>query len=320
MKAATYSQAGSADVLHYTDVADPEVAAGDVLIEVRAISVEGGDLINRRTAPPPRPNHIVGYAASGTIIATGSDVKNRNVGQSVTSFGMDGSHAALRAVPANQTWLVPEGVSWEAAAALPISFGTAFHCLFARGKLAKGETVLIQAGAGGVGLAAVQLAKRAGATVIASSRGLDRLRKLNEIGVDEVVDHRDEDVTAFVLEQTDGKGADLIVDPVGTTLQSSLSALGQGGRLVFVGNAGGGPPTIDLWSALQANQSLLGVFMGTKFLEPEVYATVARMLSDVAAATLKVVIDSAFSLADAAVAHRHAEENSPFGRVVLHPK
>lgn len=214
MKAATYSQAGSADVLHYTDVADPEVAAGDVLIEVRAISVEGGDLINRRTAPPPRPNHIVGYAASGTIIAVGSDVKNRNVGQSVTSFGMDGSHAALRAVPANQTWLVPEGVSWEAAAALPISFGTAFHCLFARGKLAKGETVLIQAGAGGVGLAAVQLAKRAGATVIASSRGLDRLRKLNEIGVDEVVDHRDEDVTAFVLEQTDGKGADLIVDPV----------------------------------------------------------------------------------------------------------
>lgn len=319
MKAAIYSQAGSAEVLHYADVSDPEVAAGDVLVKVRTISVEGGDLINRRTAPPPRPDHIVGYAASGTIISVGSDVENRSVGQRVTSFGMAGSHAELRAVPANQTWLVPEGVSWEAAAALPISFGTAFHCLFTRGKLAKGETVLIQAGAGGVGLAAVQLAKRAGATVIASSSGLDRLKKLLEIGVGEAVDHRKEDVTAFVLEHTDGKGADLIVDPVGTTLQYSLSALGQGGRLVFVGNAGGGPLTVDLWSALQANQSLLGVFMGTKFSEPEVYASVDRMLSDVAAGTLKVFIDSAFSLADAAVAHRHAEESSPFGRVVLHP-
>lgn len=317
MKAAIYNSAGPADVLRYSDVADPEVGPGHVLIEVRAISVEGGDLINRRMTPPPAADHIPGYAASGTVIAVGSEVDDRKVGQRVTSFDMAGSHAALRSVPAGQTWLVPEGVAWAQAAALPISFAAAHHSLFARGALQKGETVLLQGGAGGVGLAAIQLAKAAGATVLATSSRPERLARLRSIGADHVIDHKEEDVAAAVLDRTGGRGADLIVDPVGSTLQTSLAALGASGRLVFVGNAGGSELTVDLWPALMANQSLLGVFMGTELAKPDVYATVDQMLADVAKARLTVFIDREFPLADAAGAHRYAEERSPFGRVVI---
>nr|WP_249325614.1 zinc-binding dehydrogenase [Halomonas boliviensis] len=269
--------------------------------------------------PPPRVDYIVGYAAAGVVVALGSGVSTRKVGDRVTSFGLDGSHATLRAIPESQTWLVPDGVDIAEAAALPISFGTAHHCLFARGALQSGETVLIQAGAGGVGIAAIQLAKRIGATVITVSSGSERLAKLKSLGADHVVDHQSEDVVKAVFEYTQGRGVDLAVDPVGSTLQTSLQSLIPEGRLVFVGNAGGGELTVDLWPALQANHSLFGVFMGTQFGYPKVAATVDRMLDDVANAKLKVLIDRRFPLEKAADAHEYAERGKPFGRVVMHP-
>jgi NADPH:quinone reductase-like Zn-dependent oxidoreductase len=173
---------------------------------------------------------------------------------------------------------VPEGLDMPAAAALPIAFGTAHHCLFARGGLKSGETVLIQAGAGGVGIAAIQLAHRAGATVLATVSGAARAEPLLSQGLDHAIDHRSADVIETVLRLTEGRGVDLVVDPVGATLQTSLAALRPEGRLVFVGNAGGSQLSIDLWPALQANQSLFGVFMGTQLEKPDVYRTVSRML------------------------------------------
>ncbi|RJE82020.1 quinone oxidoreductase family protein [Paracoccus onubensis] len=319
MKAAVYDKCGVPEVLTYKDVPDPCLGASDVLIDVEAISIEGGDLINRRLTPPLEPGYIVGYASAGTVIAVGDKVTERKPGDRVTGFASDGSHAALRAVPENQTWIVPDGVGFAEAAALPISFGTAHHCLFARGALQTGETVLVQAAAGGVGLAAIQLAKHAGAKVIAVSSGSGRLPKLQSIDVDHVIDHRNDDVAETVLELTDGAGANLIVDPVGATLTVSLKALAQDGRLVFVGNAGGGDLTLDLWPALQANQSLFGVFMGTKLIERQVRATVDSLLSQIAEAKLKVFLDKRFPLASAAKAHDYAERCRPFGRVIMQP-
>lgn len=130
MKAAVYDQAGPPDVLTYRDVADPIVGPDDVLIAVEAISIEGGDLINRRSTPPPGRPWIVGYAASGRVVGAGANVRDRKVGDRVTAFDMQGSHAELWAVPAIRTWLLPSGVDAASAAALPISFGTAHHCLF----------------------------------------------------------------------------------------------------------------------------------------------------------------------------------------------
>jgi len=319
MKAAVYDTAGAPHVLQYKDVADPSCPPDGVLIRVEAISIEGGDLITRASTTPPSPGYVLGYAAAGEIIAVGSQVHDRFAGQKVASFDMSGSHAALRAVKATRTWPMPEGLEMTAAAALPISFGTAYHALFTRGGLLKDETLLIQGGAGGVGLAAIQLAHRSGATVIATVSGAQRAKRLTALGLTHAVDHRTTDVAQEVLRLTGGQGADLVVDPVGSTLKDSLASLRPEGRLVFVGNAARSSLELDLWPALQANQTLLGVFMGTQLEKPDVYQAVARMLERAARGELEVPVERTFALADAAAAHEYAESRSVLGRIVLLP-
>ncbi|MCK6905140.1 zinc-binding alcohol dehydrogenase family protein [Enterobacter roggenkampii] len=320
MKAAVYDVEGAPGVLRYIDVPDPVAGPDDVLISVEAISIEGGDLINRRSTPPPGPSWIVGYAAAGTVVAVGSKVRSRKVGDRVAAFSMQGSHAERWAVPAERTWLIPDGVDAADAAVVPISFGTAHHCLFTRGMLRHGETVLIQAAAGGgVGLAAVQLASQAGATVIAVASGTQRINRLLELGADHVVDRAKNNVVDSVRQFTHGTGVDIVIDPVGTTLPASLSALAPEGRLVFVGNAGGGGLTVDLWPPMQSNQTLMGVFMGPLFERPGVRTSVDDMLQAVAAGHIRVVIDRVFPLANAAAAHEYAETAKPLGRIVMKP-
>ncbi|WP_462383552.1 quinone oxidoreductase family protein [Pseudomonas sp. Marseille-QA0892] len=319
MKAAVYDQNGAPEVLRYTDVPDPEIGPRDVLIRVEAISIEGGDVINRRSSPPEHRGYIVGYAAAGTVEAVGSDVTDRSVGDRVTSWGLNGSHAQLRVLPACQTWLLPPDVSMAEAATIPIGFGTAHHCLFARGRLSHGNTVLIQGGAGGIGIAAVQLAHQAGATVIAVASGADRAERLIGLGASNVIDRTTESVVDVVRDLTDGRGADLVIDPVGSTLESSLAALCDEGTLVSVGNAGGAALTVDLWQAVQRNQSVLGVFMGSVLPRAAVRQTIDAMLADLSQGKLTVPIDREFPLAQAAAAHRYIEDNRIFGRVLLLP-
>lgn len=319
MKAAVYDHAGPPDVLNYRDVPDPTVGPDDVLIAVDAISIEGGDLINRRTMPPANGSWIVGYAASGRIVGVGANVKGLKVGDRVTAFDMQGSHAELWAVPATRTWLLPSGVDAASAAALPISFGTAHHCLFARGGLLRGETVLVQGAAGGVGLAAVQLAARAGATVIAVSSGEKRLEKLSSLGADHVIDRSSEDLIEVVRKITKGNGVDLVIDPVGATLASSLAILAPESRLVFVGNAGGNNLSVDLWPAMQSNQTLLGVFMGALFERPRIRSTVDELLVALENEEIEVKVEKTFSLSQASDAHHFAEKAKPLGRVIMEP-
>lgn len=319
MKAAVYDHAGPPDVLNYRDVPDPTVGPDDVLIAVDAISIEGGDLINRRTMPPANGSWIVGYAASGRIVGVGANVKGLKVGDRVTAFDMQGSHAELWAVPATRTWLLPSGVDAASAAALPISFGTAHHCLFARGGLLRGETVLVQGAAGGVGLAAVQLADRAGATVIAVSSGEKRLEKLSSLGADHVIDRSSEDLIEVVRKITKGNGVDLVIDPVGATLASSLAILAPESRLVFVGNAGGNNLSVDLWPAMQSNQTLLGVFMGALFERPRIRSTVDALLVALENEEIEVKVEKTFSLSQASDAHHFAEKAKPLGRVIMEP-
>lgn len=318
MKAAIYDTPGPPTVLKYVDVPDPVCGPDDVLVAVEAISIEGGDLINRRSAPQP-PGWIVGYAAAGTVRAVGRNVRNRGVGDKVAAFDLQGSHAELWPVPASRTWLVPASVEMVHAAALPISFGTAYHCIVTKGGLREGETVLIQAAAGGVGLAAIQLARNAGATVIAVASGVERQAHLSALGANHVIDRLKQDVVKEARRLTDGKGADLVIDPVGSTLSASLSALTAEGRLVFVGNAGGDRLDVDLWSPMQNNQTLYGVFMGSLFERPTVHGTVDALLKAVAEKRLEVVIDRVFSLRDASDAHNYAEAAKPLGRVVMTP-
>jgi len=236
-----------------------------VLIRVEAISAEGGDLINRASTPPLSPGYILGYAAAGEVIAVGPEAHDRLVGQRVISFDLCGSHATMRAVQASRTWLVPDGLD-RAAAALPILFGTAYHSLLTRGGLGEGEAVLIRDGDGAIGLAAIQLAHQSRATLITTVSGCERAQRLAVFGLAHALNSRMRNVAEEGMRLPDGPGVNLIVDPVGSTLRSSRASLRPEGRLVFVGNTGGAALDLDLRSALQANQSLRGVFMGTESL------------------------------------------------------
>lgn len=320
MKAAAYDMAGDPEVLRYVDVPDPVCPDDGLVIRVKAVSVEGGDTINRATQAPPHTAYVVGYAAAGEVVEVGRDVRGFHVGQAVTTMGMDGSHAELRAVSAKTTWLLPEGLDSGVAAAIPIAFGTAHQCLHAAGKLSRGETVLVQGGAGGVGIAMIQLAKLGGGRVIATVSGKERTDRLMRLGLDAAIDHRTEDVAETARHLTGGSGVDLAVDPVGgSTLASSIASLKPHGRLVFVGNAGGGELTLDLWPAMMANLSLTGVFMGTEFEKGSVYRNVADLLAQAAQGEIEVIIDKRFALAEAVQAHRYIAENQVFGRVLLIP-
>lgn len=320
MKAAVYRQPGQPEVLVYEDVPDPEIGSGDVLVKVEAVSIEGGDTLNRSSTDTGGQVHIVGYQAAGTIIAVGEAVTTFAEGDRVVTVGLDGSHAELRAVPAAFCWAVPDGLDIVEASAVPIPFGTADDCLFEFGRLHEGETVLVQAGAGGVGLAAIQLAKRAGATVLATASSDDRLDRLAAYGLDHGINYRDDDLVAAVRRLTDGRGVDLVVESVGTTLAASVGSLAYRGRVAYVGDAGRGSEPFDVGVLKQQNQTITGVFLGAELAAgPRAYDNIERLVGLVAAGELEVVIDSTYPLAEAAAAHAHLESRQAFGRVVLVP-
>jgi NADPH2:quinone reductase len=320
MKAAVYYENGDPSVLRYEDVPDPECQSNGVVIRVEAVSIEGGDTLNRwHGALTARP-HIVGYQAAGEIVEVGSDVHDLKVGQKVVTVGFNGSHAALRAVPARTAWPIPKGADLRQAAAVPVPFGTAHDCLFEFGHLKQGETVLIQAGASGVGIAAIQLAKRAGARVLATASSDDRLGKLKPLGLDHGINYKRDDVVQAVMKITDNQGVNLVVDPVGgPTLEASLLSLGYRGRVSMVGSAGREPMRIDVSSLMVGNRTLTGVFLGAEIASDRVHNNIQSLIDEVAAGALKALIDRTFPLKDAAAAHAYIESRQAVGRVLLIP-
>src|SRR5579859_7605184 len=247
MKAAVYYENGGPDVLKYEEVPDPECHRKGIVIRVEAVSIEGGDTLNRfRGALATKP-HIVGYQAAGEVVAVGEEVENIRVGDKAVTTGAFGSHAELRAVAARTAWVIPPGMDVRLAAAIPVPFGTAHDCLFEFGRMKKGEIVLVQAGASGVGVAAIQLAARAGASmVLATASSDERLEKLKPLGLTHGINYAADDVPTEVMRLTNNHGADVIVDPVsGTTLQSSINSLAYRGRVSMVGQAGREPMKVD---------------------------------------------------------------------------
>ncbi len=319
MKAAVYYETGPPDVFRYEDVPEPVCGPGDVLVDVEAISIEGGDTLNRGGGEMSRTPHIVGYQSAGTIAAVGVDVTDRAVGQRVVCSFLEGSHAERVVVPSVVSWLVPDDLDLQRAACVPIAFGTADDCLFEFGRLVAGETVLVQAGASGVGIAAIQLAKRAGATVLATASSDAKLDRLRAFGLDHGINYRTDDFAARAHELTGGRGVDLVVDSVGSTLAGSVQALAYRGRCTLVGQAGRDPQPFDAASLMMGNQTLVGVFFGAEITTERVQAMVAKHLADAARGALEVVIDRTYPLSQAADAHAYVESRQAFGRVVLVP-
>jgi NADPH:quinone reductase len=320
MKAAVYDANGGPEVLRYVDVPDPVCPPDQLLVKNQAISIEGGDTVNRFGGPIPARPHIVGYQAAGVIVEVGAQVQGFQVGQRVTTTGAFGSHAELRVVHPRTAWPIPDGMDLKIAAAIPIPFGTADNCLFEYGKLQAGQTTLIQSGASAVGLAAIQLAKRAGARVIATASSEERLARLKPLGMDFGIDSSREDVAKAVMRITEGKGVDVALDGNGgSSLQASVRALGWKGRVTFIGFSGREGSKIDVSTLMSGNRALIGLSLGMEMGTPRVRSMIARLIEEIARGELKVVLDREFPLAQAADAHTYIESRKAVGRVLLIP-
>jgi len=264
----------------------------------------------------------VGYQCAGVVREVGDLVDDLSPGDRVVTVGTEGSHAGLRATGRAFCWPIPDGVSTEDAACVPVPFGTADDCLFEFGRLQAGETALIHAGASGVGIAAIQLAKRSGARVLATASSDERIARLADLGLDHGIDYTATDFAEAVRDLTDGRGADVIVDSVGgSNLQRSLQCLAYRGRCVTFGDAGRETPSkLDISTMRGNNQTLVGYFLGAElFLGTRAHAMIARHLDDIAARRLRVVIDRSFPLEQAGEAHAYIESRQAFGRVLLVP-
>jgi NADPH2:quinone reductase len=322
MKAAVYYASGGPDVFRYEDVPDPHAAEDQVLVKVEAISIEGGDTLARASGDLFVVPHIVGYQCAGTVVDVGAKVLGLANGDRVVTLGLDGSHAQLRAVPEGFCWKIPEGLALDEAACVPVAYGTAHDCLFEFGHLASGESVLIQAGASGVGIAAIQMAKQAGARVLATASRDDKLERLAVFGLDDGINYATSDMVAEVRRLTGGRGVDLVLESLGgANLQASLDCLAYRGRCVSIGNAGRGDVTLVDTAVMRPNSlTLSGYFLGMELLtSTRAHDMIAALLDDLAAGRIRVFIDRRYPLAEAAAAHAYLESRAAFGRVLLIP-
>ena len=320
MFAAAIEINGGPEAFSYIEMPDPVCPDDGLVIEVEAISIEGGDLLARAMSPLKTVPHVVGYIAAGTVIEVGNAVTERKVGERVVTLHGDGSHATKRAVSAAMAWPIPDGVSTQDAACVPVAFGTAFECLFTAGDLQPGQTVLIHAGSGGVGMAAIQMAKLAGATVIATASSADKLERLKAFGMDHGIDYAAQDFVKETLKLVGKDGVNVVIDSVGgKTLADSVKVLGWRGRLISVGIAARGGSAVDVFSLWARNNTLHGVLLATALRAeyPRTFAMISECLARVASGELKVQIAKVFPLSEAAAAHAYIEGRHAFGRVVM---
>jgi NADPH2:quinone reductase len=322
MKAAVIYENGGPEALRYEDVPDPECPDGCVVVDAEAISIEGGDLLARAAGQLPAVPHIVGYLSAGTVSVVAPGVDGRAVGDRVVALNFAGSHAERRAVAAILTWPIPAGLDAARAACVPVAFGTAHECLFTSANLAEGQTVLIHAGAGGVGMAAIQLAKRAGATVISTASSDEKLQRLESFGLDHGINYAAESFVERTMQLTDSLGVDVVLDSIGgSNLVDSVRVLAYRGTLVSVGVVARAGSTIEAQSLWERNNTLRGVYLGGAIVAEyaRIHPMIGDMLARIADGELRVVIDRSFGLEQAAAAHEYVESRQAFGRVVMTP-
>ena len=316
MKAIRIHEDGGPEVLRYEEAPDPEPSAGEVLVELRAASLNRLDLWIRRGLPSVPKPRILGADGAGIRVDTGAPVVlNPGIehGERILVVGehMNGTHAELIAVPESQLYPLPDGVSFEAAAAFPLVFETAYRMLVTRAGLREGEWVLVWGVGSGVGSAALTIAKALGARVVATSSDDAKLERARELGADATVNHVDGDVRAAVEGVTDGRGADIVVEHVGQeTWATSLASARVGGRIAVCGATTGPNPPASLHRIWWKQLTVVGSTMGTR----EDFEAVYRLVAEGRA---EPVVDRVFPLADARAAHEYLESGAQFGKVVL---
>ena len=323
MRAVVFEQPGDPEVLHIAEVPDPVPAPGEVLLRVRATAVNRADLLQRRGfyPPPPGASPILGLEAAGEVESITEGVQQWSPGMRAGALLAGGGYAEKVAVPAGQLMPVPDNIDIITAAAIPEVFLTAHDNLITRGRLQRDQTVLIHGGAGGVGTAAIQVAKRAGATVIATAGSAQRLQVCRELGADHGINHRKEDFVARVAEITGGRGVELVLDIIGAAyLERNLRSLAHDGTLVGIGMQGGVRAEIDLNMMLMRRLTLVGTTLRSRPTEQKaeiVRRAAADLLPGFADGSLRPVVDRVLPLERAAEAHRAMGAGEPVGKIVL---
>ncbi|MEM9516675.1 MAG: zinc-binding dehydrogenase [Actinomycetota bacterium] len=344
MRAARYDTPGGPEVLSLIDVPDPEPGPLDVVVAVEACALNRLDIVQRNGwfhMPGFALPHIAGMDVAGTVAEVGTDVTDVRVGDRVVIdpslagvadgsklagrgdlYGelgiigatVDGGYAERCLVPASHVYGVPDDMPIENAACFPTCYLTAAHALFVVGGLGVGETVLIHAAGSGVSVAGIQLARSAGATVLATAGSASKLERAQQLGAQYVANNRETDVAAWAREVTDGRGVDMVFDHVGTALfAASVFALAVGGRLVNCGNTSGDEATIPSLGFLFHQAASI---RGSGPYEPHEFPTV---WDEFCRGDFDVPIDREYPLADAAAAQEQMAANDVFGKIVLRP-
>lgn len=340
MNAVVFSEHGGPEVLRYTEVPAPTIGPDDVLVHVRACALNHLDIWIRRGLPGisiPLP-HILGSDIAGEVVEVGKEVSGIRTGEKVvlspgiccghceqcaagkdsqcrdyTLFGymVPGGYAEYVRAPAVNVIPMPLHLSYEEVAAIPLVFVTAWHMLITRAALKPAEEVLVLGAGSGVGSAAIQIAKVAGARVIATGGTDEKLAKARELGADETILHSKQDIAAEVKRLTNRRGVDVVFEHVGeATWEKSIRSLAIGGRLVTCGATTGFEGKIDIRYLFSRQISILGSYMGSK-------AELLSVMELVRRRAVKPVLDKVFPLAEAADAHRRLENREQFGKIVL---
>ena len=340
MKAVRFHEHGGADKLRYEDVPDPVPGPAEVVVRVRAASLNHLDVWERKGLPGveiPLP-HISGADVAGIVESVGAGVSHVRVGDrtlvapglscmqceaclrgqdnlcrrySVLGYVTDGGFAELVKVPAVNALPYPEGLDWAAAASVPLVFLTAWHMLLRRARLRAGEDVLVLGAGSGVGSAAIQIAKLFHARVIATAGGDAKLESARGLGADDCIDHTRQKIRDEVRRLTAKRGVDVVFEHVGSaTWDDSVASLARGGRLVTCGATTGYDVRLDLRQLFAKEISLLGSYLGSK-------AELLEVLAHVRAGRLRPVVSKVVPLAEAARAEEMMEKREQFGKIVL---
>ncbi|MEC4721440.1 NADPH:quinone oxidoreductase family protein [Noviherbaspirillum sp. CPCC 100848] len=325
MKAILCKSWGLPDTLVVEELPDVIPAAGQVAIRVEAAGVNFPDVLiiqNKYQFKPELP-FTPGSELAGVITAVGDGVTNVKTGDKVLAFVSQGAFAQQIAVPAKLVMPMPPGLDFDTAAAVTLTYGTSHHAVVDRAQLKAGETMLVLGAAGGVGLAAIEIGKALGARVIAAASTDEKLAVCTEHGADATINYTTQDLREAIKAATDGKGPDVIYDPVGGIYaEPAFRSIGWRGRYLVVGFANGEIPKLPLNLALLKGASLVGVFWG-EYARREPKANLAAMrelMEWMAQGKIKPHISGRYALADTAQALNDMAARKVTGKVVIQPQ
>ena len=323
MRAVLADGTGGPEVLALGELPDPEPGPGEVVLAVAATAVNRADLLQRQGfyPPPPGASDVIGLECSGTVAALGEGVEGWAVGDEACALLAGGGYAERVAVPAGQLMPVPDGVDLVTAAALPEVACTVWSNVFMVAGLGPGEHLLVHGGAGGIGTMAIQVAHALGARVYATAGSAEKLALCRELGADVAISYRDEDFVEVVKRESDGHGADVVLDNMGAKyLARNVDALALEGRLVVIGMQGGTKAELDLGVLLRKRAAVVATTLRSR--PPEGKAAICAAVVEhvwplVADGRVRPIVHRVLPLEEAAAAHALLESGEASGKVLL---